>query len=198
MPRRRNSQPDADNGAGPGHNGVDDATILDFTRKIISKGEEIEELTTQRKSRVGEVRSLYKSAKQAGINIDMLQVQIRNRNREPDAVLQDTKDFLRYGNLFNMPLHQADLFDDDLPQLDPNSEAGRTQAVYDAAEQGYRAGMNGWPIDSCPFHQTTDSEEHQAWTQRWHEGQAKIAAGLAPQVMRARRGEGNPEDYATA
>lgn len=198
MPRRRNAKSEAD-APGVGHNSVDDATILDFSRRIISKGEQIEEITTQRKSLVGEIRSLYKSAKGAGINIDMLQVQIKNRRREPDAVLQDTKDFLRYGNLFQMPLHQADLFDDDLPVLDPNSQEARVQAEYDAAEQGYRAGLNGWAIDSCPFHHAQDSQEHVAWTRRWHEGQAKLASGLSPNVSRARRGDAlNPEDAAAA
>lgn len=186
---------------GAGHNdqsgGPSDSIILDYARRIIAKNEEKKDAHDVLKSLVSEVRSIYKSAKKAGINTDMLQIQIANREREPEAVLQDTKDFLRFGNLFAMPLTQDDLFPDDvlITGLDPTSAEGRKQAVFDAGNAGLRAGKAGFEIDANPFHQVQDNEEFAAWSSNWHAGQAHLAKGLTQPTVTGMRGNGaNPED----
>lgn len=174
---------DTDGAPGAGHNetGPADALLLQYKREIVAIDEKIEEVTDERKSLVAEVRGKYKAAKKAGIHIDALRRAIADSKRAPEEVKVEEQSYLRMANLFRMPLTQSDLFPaDGMPGLDPSSPEGRKQAVFDAGVEGLRAGKAGYLISDNPYHQTDDSEEHQAWVSNWHAGQAHLARGLTP------------------
>lgn len=182
-----------------GHNstGPSDALLLTYARDIKTEMVKVEDLTEERKSIIGGIRAKYKSAKAAGIHIDALRDAIKDSVRGEEEMKLEMQQYLRMMNLFKMPMTQADLFPADAaPPLDPNSEEGRKQAVFDAGLQGLRAGKAGFLISDNPYHQTEDSEEHQAWTSQWHAGQAfAVAKGLTPKVAGRRAANGsNPED----
>ena len=179
-----------------GHNGPDDALILEYARGIIALDERIEEVTDERKSLVGEVRSRYKSAKKAGIHIGALQPANDNTRRDPEDVKVEEQNYIRIANLFQMPMSQGDLFPADaVPPMDPNSPEGQRQAIFDAGLQGLRAGKAGWKIEDCPFDPDQDTDEHKAWISNWHAGQAHLARGLTPPKAAGRRSnKENPED----
>lgn len=182
-----------------GHNstGPSDALILTYARDIRAETVKIEDLTDERKSLIGGIRAKYKSAKAAGIHIDALRRAIKDADRGAEELKLETQNYLRMVNLFNMPMTQADLFPADAaPPLDPSSEEGRKQAVFDAGLQGLRAGKAGFLISDNPYHQTEDNAEHVAWVEQWHAGQAfAVAKGLTPKVAGRRAANGsNPED----
>lgn len=202
MPRQARNTATQDNEAEPsngvahGDNGPTDAIILQFARSIIAKDVEVEEAHDVYKSLTGQRRNIVKQAKNAGLDTTELLRAVKDRQREPDDVKAALRNYLRFTNLFQMPTKQADLFPANAaPPLDPSSVEGRKQAVFDAGNLGLRAGKAGFEISACPFHQSEDSEEYQAWTTQWHAGQARLANGLTDRTARGQRSSAsNPED----
>jgi ribosome modulation factor/uncharacterized protein (UPF0335 family) len=189
MPRGKRKQaatPTED--TGPGHNnahepGLTDATVLTFAKRISDGRTEIKDITEERKTKVAEVRGIWKEAKQAGINNEALKRAIEDRDRSPDDVLAEEKSYLRYANLFRMPVTQIDLFggvDDPDGQLE--STEIREAAVDHAGRRGFDAGKQGVDASFCPYlPDAEESELHQAWMREWHRGQATLAEGMTRQ-----------------
>src|SRR5262249_11454240 len=147
MPRGRKKKDETEAPAA-GHNsqdqGLTDAKILDFANRIYDGRRAIQDISEERKSKVAEVRAICKAAKATGINNQALTRDIQDRDRSPDAVLAEEKSYLRYANLFRMPVTQIDLFGDvEDPDGETESAEVREAAVQHAGHKGYDAGRQG-------------------------------------------------------
>lgn len=173
------------------HN-ITDAVIRDFTRRAILKKNEYDVAVTEAKEIMGQYRGILKAAKKAGLDTKAMTRVILERVRDKDDVLRDEQNFIRYATLFDMPLTQADLFDG-VYQPSGDDDENQKQAVFDADDLGYRAGVNGVLKTDNPFHQTEQSELWAAWGANWHKGQAQLAKGLTQPSATGRRSPGAEE-----
>ena len=187
----------------PGHNGPTDAEIQKHIRWLRAKDREVQEARDVVKSLTGEYRAAVKSMKKSGVQTDVLLRVLAERKAEGDKtekeIAGEQREWVRMRALCGIPVHQADLFGAVATPFDHDSEAAQAQRVFDANDDGYRAGTLGRDIDETPHHQTEASEEFTAWRAGWHRGQAHLARELTPPKTRGRRSaSGNPEDRPAA
>lgn len=128
--------------------------------------------------RQGVQRNHRKRAKSAGINVRAMAAALRALKRsDPDGVISDLRDQIRYMQLLRLPVVSGDLFGNMPIQLTDKTKIGMD--IWDAQDGGYKAGRHGAVVDECPYEQ--GSELAVQWIDWWHKGQASIAKELGPE-----------------
>jgi hypothetical protein len=172
----------------PENPNVSDETVLGIMREYALQRRKCDEEN-------GVLRSILKRGKSAGINTKQLIAAHQATKLEPDVVLRDLRDYIRYCALRNMPTTQTDLFGDDAPA--PASARTDQQDSFAADDEGYSAGMGGQTADDNP--KLPGSIEYVAWEQGRVKGaQAKQnilgAEGRAADASKARPRRGGAID----
>lgn len=120
--------------------------------------ESVEKLETAK----GRHRNLLKQLKATGINVDMLKAVVGLKRQDPDDVLGNQKDFIRYARTLNLPIGtQLNLLDAEIPADELESTEREEQVAWDAGEQGKVAGKAGHPAEGNPHNPGTLA--HAAW-----------------------------------
>jgi ribosome modulation factor len=129
----------------------------------------------------GVLRSLIKRAKSDGINTKAMIEAVKASKLDPEVVAADLRDQIRYMGIIHVPMTQASLFDD--YNVEVSTQTAHADDLWDADDNGYRAGRHGARIEDCPYDPGTELHVH--WLQAWHKGQAAIARELGPDVKPA-------------
>jgi ribosome modulation factor len=156
---------------------------LDWMHKVMAQQRRCDEENSA-------LRLIYKQIKAAGHNEKAMRRAIRNGKIEPETVVNNLRDEIRYSGLRHIPVTPESLFDGMDFAITEKTQAG--QDLWDAEETGYRAGRHGVPVEDCPY--PPGSELHVHWTDWWRKGKAAQARELGPDatVATARRGRGRP------
>jgi hypothetical protein len=147
---------------------------------------------------MGVHRSRVKAAKNAGVDTKALLAGLQMRKRDPEEVMAEVKNGLRYLAFLGLPIGaQAGLFSNDGEIADQLTDTERAQqAEWEAQVAGYSAGRAGQHRDANPHPPGTP--HHVAWDEHYLKGQAAIAAEMGPGVTPISEGrrqrQGNPED----
>jgi ribosome modulation factor len=158
-----------------------------------SNGESLEWATkVRRQKRVcesenGVLRNLIKQAKAAGENTKALLQAIAATKQDPDTVLTDTRDFVRYASLMHIPLPSEEIY---AWNADVTEKTAAADLAWDAEDQGFRAGRHGLKMEDCPFEHGTELSV--VWLEHWAKGQAAIAAEMGENAKPASTSRGRP------
>lgn len=136
----------------------------------------------------GVLRNILKRAKSAGLNTKEMTASVQDLTQEPDIVAQNLSDGLRYRTLLGIKtITREALFDwsDDVsPQTRHHDD------LWDAEENGYKAGRAGQSADDNPY--DVGSELHVHWLGEYRKGQMSIAREMGPNVKQANPSRGRP------
>lgn len=107
--------------------------------------ESLEKLETAK----GRHRNLIKQLKQAGINVEILKSIVSLKRQDPEDVLGNQKDFIRYAKVLALPIGaQLTLLDEELPDTDLDSAEREQQEAWDAGQAGLNDGKAGRPAQT--------------------------------------------------
>ena len=164
--KKKSKAPKGKNGAAkPGHNSgeVPDEIILRWNAKIEVAANAAQRAKDAHDSAKGKLQSIYKAAKDDGVDIDALK-EVRKMDKGDHAEVE-----LRYRNtgrylrvLESKLAVQFELF----PEV-------KQSASVSAWLAGTRAGKSGVSIDENPH--TPGSEVFEEWNGGWRNGQTKLA-----------------------
>lgn len=121
----------------------------------------------------GQLGAHWKALKADGHDIKAMKRAMKlSRLGQPEAVIEQ-RNVIHYYSLRRQPMTQIDLFGDlDLTVI---GRPERTD-LWDAEDEGYRAGRHGVAIEECP-HQP-GSEAFDEWRRAWAKGERSIAREL--------------------
>jgi ribosome modulation factor len=129
----------------------------------------------------GVLRNIVKRAKADGTNVKAMSATYSARKLDPQQVVADMRDTIRYMNLRRIPMVAEDLFAGwDTRVTDKTREI---DTLFEAEAAGYAAGRAGAKIEDCTYQAGTDL--HVEWVRSWKLGQAAIARELGPDVKQA-------------
>jgi len=120
----------------------------------------------------GVLRAILKRLKSSGINTKAMIATVQASKKDPQEVLSDTREMLRFMALRNMPTTQMDLFPDGESAIRVAENARAKDAEWTVDEAGYRAGFNAVPAEDNPH--PPGSEFFVIWQKSWHDGQAAL------------------------
>jgi hypothetical protein len=139
---------------------------------------------------VGNRKDVFKRAEGAGLKKSALIQARKVAQQAGEKREQHDRDFRQYMLWFGKPLgYQGDLFAPDGPALRARPSNGEEISEHQAnqiAAEGRKAGEAGRNRGNNPWSPGTDSAER--WDAGWLEGQAALAATLAPPETPRRRG----------
>jgi hypothetical protein len=158
--------------AGQETTNVPPETVQELTRELVTSRRAIAEAQ-------GVHRAVMKRAKGLGINTKALSEVVTNRALDTDEVSRHYRDVMRYAAINGATYAvQQDLFPTSGMDLHVSDKASAEHQEWEASEAGHLAGVNGQPVEGCPF--PPASPLAQMWTLSWHRGQAALAATLPP------------------
>lgn len=175
----------------------DDAAQSNVTDDTISKGfREYEESVDKLETQKARHRNLVKRLKSYGIDTDTLKTVVAIKRRDPDDVLGEQRNFVRYCRVMALPIgQQLTLLNDDLPEVDVSAQEREQQEAWDCGEQGLRAGKNKEPASNNPY--TPGQLNHAAWAEGHKRGAALAEEGLVHKRGRPKKTtEGEQQDAA--
>lgn len=153
--------------------------------------ESLEKLETAK----GKHRNLLKQLKAGGINIDMLKTVVSLKRQDPEDVLGNQKDFIRYAKILALPIGaQLTLLDEEMPDDELGDEDRQQQEAWDAGQQGLNAGKAGKP-ESDNKH-TPGSLAFAAWAEGHRRGTAIRTEGGVGKRGRPKKVTDTPEGTA--
>jgi ribosome modulation factor len=124
----------------------------------------------------GSLRNILKRGKKDGINVKSLIAACEATKQEPDVVIRDLADTIRYMSLRQIQVSRETLFDGWDTEITQKSRAA--DDIWTAGERGYRAGRDGQKVEDSPY--LPGTEYHAEWLRNWGQGQAAIARELGP------------------
>lgn len=137
-------------------------------------------------------RTILKRAKSAGVDQKILADAISARKQDPDKVVMDLKNTIRYYEIGGIPLSKSGLFDN--LSADPVDERTQEeQGLWAAEEAGYNCGIANGARDDNPF--PPGVETHAKWDEGFQRGK-KFLAGqttASDKPASTRRGKNRPE-----
>jgi hypothetical protein len=166
-------------------------TFLEYMRLATASLNTLEEARTAH-MQVG------KRAKAAGLDFKDIMWAIKQRQRDPDEVMDEHNRRVRYAIWAGLPVGtQSEMFgegslagDDHLTDVEREE-----QFLFDADQAGRKAGRAGHHRGDNPHEAAT--EPYVAWDRGYLAGQASIAAEMGPNTTMApkrKKGAPNPED----
>jgi uncharacterized protein (UPF0335 family) len=137
----------------------------------------IQGATREKEDSAAELARVSKDAKSAGVNSLAYKMLARVRKLDDDEQIIVMRNFIQYMQWLDMPVGtQFSLID--APKVpSPRAKAKADLGLFDAREEGLRAGRDGDPA-SYNAH-PPGSEKHVAWAEAWSKGlaeRARIAA----------------------
>lgn len=149
---------------------VTNDTISDFIREAGAAKREVEEAN-------GRYRSILKRAKATGCNQGEIVAALQAKKQDPDQVLINLRDKVRYLGIVGVPVTKGGLFDDlDFTDLAPETQ--EKDQHWAAEEAGYTAGKANGSRDDNPF--PPGAESHVAWDGGYIRGKQALA-GTEPE-----------------
>lgn len=139
----------------------------------------------------GVLRNIVKRAKADGINVTAMIATCEATKLDPDTVVKNVHDTVRYMSLRSIPVTAEAIFQNWDTRITEKSQA--EDDIWTAEDQGYKAGRHGAAVESCTYHPGT--ELHVAWMTWWHRGQEAMAKELGPDAVQAsaeKRPRGRP------
>jgi hypothetical protein len=119
----------------------------------------------------GVLRNIVKRGKAAGINTKAMIATYLARRLDPDVVLADMRETIRYMSLRNIPMTQSLLFEGWDADLTDRSRS--ESSLWEAQEQGYRSGRSGSTPDDAPY--PAGSPLHVEWIRGLNNGREAFA-----------------------
>ena len=166
-------------------NNVTDKTRLEVVQQV-------REIQRKQRQLSGQLTQVKQKAKAMGINVKGMLRALTARDQDPDELIEEEREFIRFSALFNLPTKQVDLFPDGERVADPKVD--QDVATFEAYDAGYLAGGAGRSIDDNPYSGSPGSETFVQWRKGWDAGQASIAYradGGETQGSTERRPRGN-------
>jgi ribosome modulation factor/uncharacterized protein (UPF0335 family) len=136
----------------------------------------------------GVLRNIYKRAKADGVDIKAAQDAIEATKRDPDEVIAEMRNKIRYMGILHVKVTAQDF---ESITTDVTQKTAREDDLWDADEKGYVGGRSGVKVDDAPYEPGT--ERHVHWMAAWHKGQAAIARELGPDTKVASISRGRPK-----
>lgn len=128
---------------------------------------EIEKLTDDKNSIVGEIRNRRKKLIAHGFTGKVIDFALRLRKQDDADTIEQRKAENEVARILNHPIGtQLDIFDD---------TPDRTPEVERAAALGFTAGAEG---KTCQSPYGAGSPQDQSWIEAWHRGQATITSAF--------------------
>lgn len=165
--------------AGPGHNGPSDELTRDYARRLDVAKRDLREIMDEAAAKRGVITGIKKAAAKAGVDVRALERVVAEAVMDQDEILAAERAYIRMRAVLNMPILQDDLFPAAAAAPTMSPEEAERQALHQAGQAGYMAGINGHDIDKANPH-TAGEELWVKWREQWHAGQAHIAKGLSP------------------
>lgn len=176
--------------AGPGHNGPSDELTRDYARRLDVAKRDLREIMDEAAAKRGVITGIKKAAAKAGVDVRALERVVAEAVMDQDEILAAERAYIRMRAVLNMPILQDDLFPAAAAAPTMSPEEAERQALHQAGQAGYMAGINGHDIDKSNPH-TTGTEPWVKFREQWHAGQAHLAKGLGtgrrPPTQRERR-----------
>jgi len=142
----------------------------------------------------GILRNVVKRAKADGINVKSMVAAVAATKLDPDEVLSDLRDTIRYMTIVRIPIVQEALFTG--WDIEATQKSRAEDDLWDAEEAGYTTGRAGRPITESPYESGTELDVR--FGEYWHKGQASIAKELGEGVKQASASRARPQRRETA
>jgi hypothetical protein len=149
-----------------GSNGIDAESFLVWVGRL----QQEDVLFGVAKKRRDKLRKL---AKNAGLEMQILDRAVKDADKDPDIVLRSLSTYRQYSEWLEAPGQQISLFE--IPNSALLSHAEREEK---ARRTGYTLGLLGKFIDDQAY--PADNEHHQAHLDGWHSGQKILLDRIQP------------------
>lgn len=118
----------------------------------------------------GVLRSILKRADADGIPTKALVSAVKKTKLEPEVVVGDLRDEIRFLRILRIEVPQDEIYGD--WSVNMTSKSRQQDDVWLAEDAGYRAARHGVPLDDCPH--LPGTELHVAWCKHWKGGEASL------------------------
>lgn len=172
---------------------VTDETVREFLQRARVNRGELEVAKKAMRSANATLRSTYKEAKKAGVDVDALIWTLDNEKREPADIEREMRARARLARIAGLPIgtQLKLMFVDeatgesvaaavDRQQLDgsPAPEGAPTDSPAGYTEEaGFRASLDGKKADANPH--PAGTKPHAVWHEGWMRGQAQLVAEMS-------------------
>lgn len=170
---------------------VTDGTVIEFASEAMKFKGIADKSQAQAREDAGRYREVYKRAKKAGVDPDMVRWYVNNQHRDPEDIAKEFQNINRISKLMELPIGtQLGFFQDGstvggaVDQAKVKKQSGYLTKLQAKEDAGYRAGKSGHPKDKNP--ENVDSPSYERWNQGWDKGQSELLKDFGP----ANEGEG--------
>jgi len=169
---------DSDSSTSVGNPNCTDETRLDFYKQALIAKIAHESAAATAGKKLAQYRSVLKEAAKAGVDSEAIANQLKVRFQDPDDVLRAERERLKMMELTGFIPGLLDKLTDGYNVYQPTRKEQETLKAAVAYDEGHYAGRRGHSVDGNPH--SPGSQGYVRWREGWHDGQAAIAAEMAP------------------